>query len=85
MNSATFLEVFDSQWCQGFSCFKKMLFLFYLVLFYYYLLEACLFANERQKSSGLSRKELGEKEGVETIIRIHHLRKIYDFNKRKNE
>lgn len=28
-------------------------------------------------------KELGEMERVETIIRIHDLRKIYDFNKRK--
>jgi hypothetical protein len=52
--------------------------LFYLIrlYFYYYLLEASLFSNERQKVVDLDRRESGEElggvEGVETVIRIYY-------------
>lgn len=55
--------------------YPTSLVLFYLVLFYYYSLEAYLFSKERQKGSGSrfhgSREGLGRVEKGETTIRIY--------------
>lgn len=52
---------------------------YFILFFYYYLLEICLFSNEKQNWSGSGRErrweELGVVKGGETIIRVYYMRK----------
>lgn len=72
--SPAFFFFFDSFSSTHLS-YPTSLVLFYLVLFYYYSLEAYLFSKERQKGSGSrfhgSREGLGRVEKGETTIRIY--------------
>jgi hypothetical protein len=72
--SCLFFFFFDSFSSTHLS-YPTSLVLFYLVLFYYYSLEAYLFSKERQKGSGSrfhgSREGLGRVEKGETTVRIY--------------
>lgn len=65
-----------------FCLIPKCQFLFYLVICYYYFLEACLFSNETERAwIWMSGEELGVVEGGETAIRIYYVRGKSIFTK----
>lgn len=67
-------------WAFSLALFSLIsLFLLYLVLFYYYFLDACLYTTERK---GRDLDKWGSRRG-ETIITIHSIFKNFQLKKRK--
>lgn len=56
MNGGIFIYISDScafSICVCCNLFQCVIFLFYLIILYYYLLEVCLTSNKRQKQDNL--------------------------------